>query len=60
MKLALNSQLLTVQILTNYVQVLILRLSYVITTVAKLNLNSYLDWTLKLTLVSLAVLKSMK
>ena len=33
MKLALNSQLLTVQILTNDVQVLILCLSYFITTV---------------------------
>ena len=32
-KLALNSQLLTVQILTNDVQVLILCLSYFITTV---------------------------
>ena len=32
-KLALNSQLLTVQILTNDVQVLILCLSYLITTV---------------------------
>ena len=32
-KLALNSQLLTVQILTNNVQVLILCLSYSITTV---------------------------
>ena len=34
-KLALNSQLLTVQILTNDVQVLILCLSYFITTVQK-------------------------
>ena len=33
--MALNSQLLTVQILTNYVQVLILCLSYFITTVKK-------------------------
>ena len=33
-KLALNSQLLTVQILTNDVQVLILCLSYSITTVS--------------------------
>ena len=35
-KLALNSQLLTVQILTNDVQVLILCLSYFITTVTEL------------------------
>ena len=35
-KLALNPQLLTVQILTNDVQVLILCLSYLITTVLKL------------------------
>ena len=34
-KMALNSQLLTVQILTNDVQVLILCLSYFITTVPK-------------------------
>ena len=32
-KLALNSQLLTVQILTNDVEVLILCLSYIVTTV---------------------------
>ena len=38
-KLAINSQLLTVQILTNDVQVLILSLSYFITTVQdKINL----------------------
>ena len=34
-KLALNSQLLNVQILTDHVLVLILRLSYFITTVSK-------------------------
>ena len=39
-KLALNSQLLTIQILTNDVQVLILRLSYFITTVSA-TLNIY-------------------
>ena len=43
-KLALNSQLLTVQILTNDVQVLILCLSYFITTVW--NRNSNLKWSL--------------
>ena len=40
-KLALNSQLLTVQILTNHVQVLILCLSYFITTVLDTIWTSY-------------------
>ena len=40
-KLALNSQLLTVQILTNDVQVLILCLSYFITTVLNRNNGIY-------------------
>ena len=41
-KLALSSQLLTVQILTNNVQALILCLSYFITTVTKFRPTTYI------------------
>ena len=53
-KLALNSQLLTVQILTNDVQVLILCLSYFITTV-KAELRHYLDEMLSQVAVVISV-----